>query len=92
MRCLFCAREGFRREWIYDRFVPESSLSITEAKAHSYLDIKMSDVNGFALYREIKKLDKKVKACFCTGWRNVLRRIFRYIFFTSCQLLYSKTN
>ena len=42
-------------------------LALQKLKAHSYLDIKMSDVNGFALYREIKKLDKKVKACFRTA-------------------------
>jgi DNA-binding response OmpR family regulator len=31
------------------------------------LDIKMPDLNGFALYREIKRLDKKVKVCFLTA-------------------------
>jgi DNA-binding response OmpR family regulator len=31
------------------------------------LDIKMPELNGFALYREIKRLDKKVKACFLTA-------------------------
>ena len=31
------------------------------------LDIKMPDLNGFALYREIKTLDKKVKVCFLTA-------------------------
>jgi len=28
------------------------------------LDIKMHELNGFALYREIKRLDTKVKICF----------------------------
>jgi two-component system, OmpR family, response regulator ChvI len=27
----------------------------------------MPEPNGFALYREIKKLDKKVKVCFLTA-------------------------
>ena len=40
-------------------------------KFHSYnlviLDIKMPDLNGFTLYREIKRLDKKVKVCFLTA-------------------------
>jgi response regulator RpfG family c-di-GMP phosphodiesterase len=27
----------------------------------------MPELNGFALYREIKKLDKKVKVCFLTA-------------------------
>ena len=46
-------------------------LALEKFKAHSYnlviLDIKMLDVNGFALYREIKRLDKKVKVCFLTA-------------------------
>ena len=31
------------------------------------LDIKMPNMNGFQLYREIKKLDDKVKICFLTA-------------------------
>jgi DNA-binding response OmpR family regulator len=31
------------------------------------LDIRMPDLNGFALYREIKRLDKKVNICFLTA-------------------------
>lgn len=31
------------------------------------LDIKMPGMNGFALYREIKKLDESVKVCFLTA-------------------------
>ena len=46
-------------------------LALEKFKAHSYdlaiLDIKMPDLNGFALYREIKRLDKKVKVCFLTA-------------------------
>ena len=30
------------------------------------LDVKMPQMNGFELYQEIKKKDKKVKACFVT--------------------------
>src|SRR5215472_7409584 len=41
------------------------TLALENFKAHSYdlvvLDIKMPELNGFDLYREIKKLDKKVK-------------------------------
>ena len=44
---------------------------IITQRAHSYdlviLDIKMHELNGFALYREIKRLDKKVKVCFLTA-------------------------
>ncbi|MFZ0222261.1 MAG: response regulator, partial [Candidatus Nitrosopolaris sp.] len=60
---MFCARDGFRQEWICCGFIP-----LEKFKPHSYnlviLDIKMPDLNGFALYREIKRLDKKVKVCF----------------------------
>jgi two-component system, OmpR family, response regulator ChvI len=31
------------------------------------LDIRMPDLNGLAFYREIKRLDKKVKICFLTA-------------------------
>jgi DNA-binding response OmpR family regulator len=31
------------------------------------LDIKMPKMNGFQLYREIKKIDDKVKVCFLTA-------------------------
>jgi two-component system, OmpR family, response regulator ChvI len=46
-------------------------LALENFKPHFYelliLDIKMPDLNGFALYREIKKLDKEVKLCFLTA-------------------------
>jgi DNA-binding response OmpR family regulator len=46
-------------------------LALKRFKAHLYdlviLDIKMPDLNGFALYREIKRLDKKVKVSFLTA-------------------------
>jgi DNA-binding response OmpR family regulator len=47
------------------------TLALEKFKAHAYdlaiLDIKMPNLNGFALYREIKRLDKKVKVCFLTA-------------------------
>jgi DNA-binding response OmpR family regulator len=46
-------------------------LALEKFKVHSYnlviLDIRMQKLNGFALYREIKRLDKKVKVCFLTA-------------------------
>ena len=46
-------------------------LALEKFKTDSYdlliLDIKMPDLNGFELYREIKRLDKKVKVCFLTA-------------------------
>ncbi|MFY9868215.1 MAG: response regulator [Candidatus Nitrosopolaris sp.] len=46
-------------------------LALEKFKAHYYslviLDIRMHELNGFSLYREIKRLDKKVKVCFLTA-------------------------
>ena len=46
-------------------------IALKKFKADLYtlviLDIKMPELNGFSLYREIKKLDKKVKVCFLTA-------------------------
>jgi len=46
-------------------------LALKRFKAHVYdlviLDIRMPELNGFGLYREIKRLDKKVKVCFLTA-------------------------
>ena len=46
-------------------------LALQKFKADLYdlviLDIKMPELNGFVLYREIKSLDKKVKVCFLTA-------------------------
>jgi two-component system, OmpR family, response regulator ChvI len=43
------------------------------------LDIQMPKMNGFELYREIQKIDSKVKACFITAfvvYYESLREIF----------------
>lgn len=43
------------------------------------LDIKMPNMTGFDLYREIRKLDKKVKVCFITAFEiyfDEFRRVF----------------
>jgi DNA-binding response OmpR family regulator len=50
-------------------------LALKTFEAHSYnlviLDIKMPELNGFALYREIKRLDTKVKICFLTAGETI---------------------
>jgi len=33
----------------------------------SILDINMPKMNGYELYKELRRLDKKVKVCFLTG-------------------------
>ena len=46
-------------------------LALKRFKADLYnlvmLDIRMPELNGFALYQEIRRLDKKVKICFLTA-------------------------
>jgi DNA-binding response OmpR family regulator len=46
-------------------------LALERFRVHLYnlviLDIKMPELNGFELYREIRRLDKKVKICFLTA-------------------------
>ncbi len=43
------------------------------------LDIKMPKMNGFQLYEELEKLDKKVKVCFITAF-EVYYRSLRELF------------
>jgi two-component system catabolic regulation response regulator CreB/two-component system response regulator ChvI len=58
-----------------DGFVVDSYehplVALDKFKPHLYdlivLDIRMPELNGFALYRQIKRLDKKVKVCFLTA-------------------------
>src|SRR6187200_2550032 len=46
-------------------------LALENFKPHFYdlliLDIKMPEMNGFSFYREIKKLDEKMKVCILTA-------------------------
>jgi DNA-binding response OmpR family regulator len=49
----FLALQNFRKEaGMYDLLI---------------LDIQMPDMNGFELYKQIKKIDDKVKVCFLTA-------------------------
>jgi YesN/AraC family two-component response regulator len=43
------------------------------------LDVRMPKMNGFELYQEIEKVDKKAKVCFITAFEvyyHALREIF----------------
>ena len=46
-------------------------LALDEFKSNFYdlimLDIQMPDINGFQLYRQIRKKDNKTKICFLTA-------------------------
>lgn len=50
-------------------------LALDEFKPNFYgliiLDVQMPDINGFQLYREIKKRDINAKICFLTGSQSI---------------------
>ena len=59
-------QHGFNAEW-YD----DPIWALENFKAGLYelllLDIKMPEMDGFLLYREMKKIDNKTKVCFLTA-------------------------
>jgi DNA-binding response OmpR family regulator len=59
---------GFKVDSFTD---PLLALENCKGKAGKYemliLDIKMRDMDGFELYRQIKKIDDTVKVCFLTA-------------------------
>jgi len=57
---------GFRVDSFTD---PLSALENFKANLYDLiiLDIQMPDINGFELYRQIKKIDDKAKVCFLTA-------------------------
>ena len=57
---------GFRVDSFTD---PLSALESFKANLYDLiiLDIQMPGINGFELYRQIKKIDDKVKVCFLTA-------------------------
>jgi DNA-binding response OmpR family regulator len=61
----------------------DPTVALSKFKTGTYdlllLDIKMPKMNGFELYREIEKIDSKVKVCFITAfvvYYESLRDIF----------------
>jgi two-component system, OmpR family, response regulator ChvI len=60
---------------------PQEALSNFKAGLYDLLliDVKMPKMNGFELYREIAKIDNKVKVCFITAFEvyyKSLRELF----------------
>jgi DNA-binding response OmpR family regulator len=52
-------------------------------KDHFYLlllDVKMPKLNGFELYKKIKKIDKQARVCFMTNYRLEYMQEFREFF------------
>jgi CheY-like chemotaxis protein len=63
--------------------VNDPILALKNFKAGSYdlliIDIVMSQMDGFSLYEEIRKIDNKVKVCFITAFEmnyQALRAVF----------------
>jgi DNA-binding response OmpR family regulator len=52
----------------------DPSLALSNFKPNSYglalLDIRMPKMNGFELYKKIKKIDYKMKVCFITAFED----------------------
>ena len=70
--------EGFKIDTYND---PRKALSDFKPDYYdiSLLDVRMPDMNGFDLYKEMKKLDSSMKVCFITGYEvnyKALQEIF----------------
>jgi len=60
---------------------PESALMNFSAGSYDLVitDIKMPKMNGFELFREIRKIDSRVKVCFLTAF-EIYREEFKKMF------------
>src|SRR5688500_4082116 len=60
----FCSVDSFTN--------PEEALSHFKPNSYSLsiVDIGMPNMNGFELYREMRKIDPNVKTCFLTAYEN----------------------
>ena len=58
---------------------PLSALSVYKAGSYDLLilDVKMPKMNGFELYREIRKLDENSKVCFLTAFEMYIEEFKR---------------
>jgi CheY-like chemotaxis protein len=63
----------------------EGLLALENFKADMYdlaiLDIKMPTINGFDLYKKIRKIDKNIKICFLTAG-EINYRVFEEVYST----------
>ncbi len=57
-------------------------VAVDEFKSNFYdliiLDIQMPDINGFQLYREIRKKDIKAKICFLTASESLFDIAYKF--------------
>ena len=70
-----------QNEFIVDYYC-NPILALDEFKSNFYdliiLDIKMPDINGLQLYREIKKRDINSKTCFMTAAETIFDRAYKF--------------
>jgi DNA-binding response OmpR family regulator len=71
-------RNGFIVDCFYDSFVAMENFR-SNLFSLVILNIKLPIFNGFQLYREIRKRDKKVKVCFITDG-EMYYRVYTDIF------------
>jgi DNA-binding response OmpR family regulator len=71
------ALEGSRSFSVHIYNDPQQALSEFEAGSYDILllDVRMPYLNGFELYREIKKIDHKVKVCFITAYETYYEQL-----------------
>jgi DNA-binding response OmpR family regulator len=70
--------DGFQVDTFND---PGAALSEFEPSKYDLLllDVRMPEMNGFELFREIEKIDSEVKVCFITAFEvyyEALREVF----------------
>ena len=70
-------KNGFLVDYYYNPI-----LALDEFKSSFYdliiLDIQMPDINGFQLYREIRKKDIKAKICFLTASESLFDIAYKF--------------
>jgi len=79
---LFSIKDSFRKNWTYSRLLLNPILALDEFKSNFYdliiLDIQMPDINGFQLYREIKRKDINAKICFLTASETIFDTAYKF--------------
>lgn len=75
--------KGLQQEGFHVDGYSDSRKALADFKSGQYdlllFDIRMPGITGFELYREVRKVDRKVKVCFITAFEiyyNEFRRVF----------------
>ena len=68
----FTFKIGLEKHGFVVDIFSEPTVALSNFKTGTYdlllIDIKMPKMNGFELYREIEKIDSKIKVCFMTAF------------------------